>query len=56
MLKGRLVRDADLTLRPIDHNSARRSISLIWRKRSPLAQRFNEISATLKQTAAELLQ
>lgn len=55
-VKREAQRDADLTLRPIDHKSARRTISLIWRERSPLAQRFKQISATLKQTATELLQ
>ncbi|MEL7129924.1 MAG: LysR substrate-binding domain-containing protein [Pseudomonadota bacterium] len=48
-------RDRDIALRPIAHKLANREISLIWRARSPLAERFEAIADVLGQTAADLL-
>ena len=44
-------RDPDLVLRPIDHALARRSIALIWRKASPLADWFDVIAEALREGA-----
>ncbi len=54
-VKREAQRDRDVSLRPIDDVSAQRTISLIWRERSPLHQRFLEFAEVLHQTAAELL-
>jgi LysR family hydrogen peroxide-inducible transcriptional activator len=55
-VKREAQRDRDITLRPIDHKLARRTISLIWRKGSPLTKRFEEIAATMENVAGDLLQ
>jgi LysR family hydrogen peroxide-inducible transcriptional activator len=48
-------RDDDLVLRPIDHPLARRSVSLIWRSASPLADRFEQIADVMRDAADALL-
>ncbi|MEL6323574.1 MAG: hydrogen peroxide-inducible genes activator [Pseudomonadota bacterium] len=48
-------RDPDISVRLIDHPIARRTISLIWRRQSPLSDRFHAVAAFLKDTATELL-
>ncbi|MEO1028374.1 MAG: hydrogen peroxide-inducible genes activator [Pseudomonadota bacterium] len=48
-------RDPDIVVRPIDHPDARRTISLIWRERSPLTRSFMLIGDLFKNTAEELL-
>lgn len=48
-------RDALLIVRPIRHPLAKRSISLIWRKTSPLAQKFEKIGNVFKGVADELM-
>lgn len=54
-VKREAQRDRDIVLRPIDHKMARRTISLIWRRGSPLTKRFGEIAETLKEISKELL-
>ncbi len=44
-------RDRDLILRPIASPKARREISLIWRKSSPLSQSFRTIAEALRDVA-----
>ena len=48
-------RDRDITVRPLIDPSAQRTISLIWRNQSPLADKFVAVSEVLRQTAIELL-
>ena len=48
-------RDRDITLRPISDRLARRTISLIWRRQSPLAAKFRALADVLNDTAASLL-
>lgn len=48
-------RDPDLVLRPINHPLAQRTISMIWRKASPLADRLEQIGETLKTVADKIL-
>lgn len=48
-------RDPDLVLRPINHPLAKRTISMIWRKASPLADRFTKIGETLSTVAEDIL-
>ena len=49
-------RDRDITLRPIEHKSAKRTISLIWRQSSPLVKQFQEIAETLQRAAIKMLE
>lgn len=48
-------RDKDITLRQIDDPLAQRSISLIWRAKSPLAKKFEILADNFKVTACDLL-
>lgn len=48
-------RDKDITLRPISDPLAKRTISLIWREKSPLGKKFEALGQILKHTANELL-
>lgn len=48
-------RDKDITLRPIADKLARRTISLIWRQKSPLGEKFEALSTHLRETARGLL-
>lgn len=48
-------RDKDITLRQIDDPLASRSISLIWREKSPLSQKFEILADNFKLTANKLL-
>lgn len=48
-------RDPDMILRRIDHPDARRTISLIWRERSPLSRSFSLIGDLFRDVASELL-
>lgn len=48
-------RDKDITLRPISDQSARRTISLIWRRQSPLTKKFQALASLLQDTASDLL-
>lgn len=48
-------RDPDIVVRPIDHPDAKRTISLIWRERSPLTRSFMLIADLFKGTADALL-
>ncbi len=48
-------RDKDITLRPISHRLAKRNISLIWRQKSPLSQKFKMLAKHFRETAQQLL-
>lgn len=48
-------RDPQLIVRPIEHPLAKRNISLIWRETSPLAEKFQKISAVFKEVASDLM-
>lgn len=48
-------RDPDLIVRPIDHPIAKRQISLIWRRTSPLEDKFTTIGKVFKQAADKLM-
>lgn len=48
-------RDPQLIVRPIDHALAKRNISLIWRKSSPLAKKFEKIGTVFKNVADEIM-
>ncbi len=48
-------RDPQLIVRPIDHALAQRQISLIWRKSSPLAQKFEKIGQVIKDVAEAIM-
>lgn len=48
-------RDPDLVLRPIEHPLAQRTISMIWRKASPLAEQFAHIANALRHSAETIL-
>jgi len=48
-------RDPDLTIRPIADEIARRTISLIWRRQSPIADKFRALASVLEYTASDLL-
>jgi len=54
-VKIEAARDKDLKLRPINDEIAKRTISLIWRRRSPLSNKYEVLANVLKQTALELL-
>lgn len=54
-VKLEAARDKDLCLRPLRDEIAQRTISLIWRKQSPLAQKYKVLASILKDTAANLL-
>ncbi|MEO0883476.1 MAG: hydrogen peroxide-inducible genes activator [Pseudomonadota bacterium] len=49
-------RDKDITVRPIDDKTAKRTIALIWRRQSPLANKFRALAQMLKETADDLLE
>lgn len=55
-VKREAQRDKDIAIRPIDDKLARRTISLIWRKGSPLTSRFEDVAKTLKQVADAFLE
>ncbi|MEM9667634.1 MAG: hydrogen peroxide-inducible genes activator [Pseudomonadota bacterium] len=55
-VKLEALRDSDITVRPIEGRIARRTISLIWRRRSPLTEKFKALAETLQSTAADLMQ
>jgi LysR family transcriptional regulator, hydrogen peroxide-inducible genes activator len=46
-------RDPELMVRRIDAPEASRSLSLLWRRSSPLADSFQRMASTLKQTARD---
>nr|WP_070960386.1 LysR substrate-binding domain-containing protein [Hyphomonas sp. Mor2] len=48
-------RDADLVLRPLDHQLARRAVALVWRPTSPLEPSFLKIAEILQQDAKAIL-
>lgn len=48
-------RDPDLVVRKIDDRLARRDISLIWRKTSPLGDRLQKLGEELKAAAVSVL-
>ncbi|MCR9268519.1 MAG: LysR family transcriptional regulator [Henriciella sp.] len=48
-------RDADLVLRPIDHPTAQRRVSLIWRPTSPMAPSFEQMADILRDDAHAIL-
>lgn len=49
-------RDPDIVVRPIDHPDAKRTISLIWRERSPLTRSFMLVAELFRRTAKDLLE
>lgn len=48
-------RDKDITLRPLLDKRAKRTISLIWRQKSPLGKKFRALAKHFKETAECLL-
>ena len=48
-------RDQALTVRKIDHETARREISLVWRDTSPMGEQMGELAEILREVAAELI-
>lgn len=48
-------RDKEITLRPIADPLAKRKISLIWRQKSPLGEKFEALAGHLKETADALM-
>ena len=48
-------RDKEIILRPIQDKTAMRTISLIWRKKSPLTNKFKVLAEVFEATAKELL-
>ncbi|WP_162143761.1 hydrogen peroxide-inducible genes activator [Hellea balneolensis] len=48
-------RDPQLIVRPIDHPSAQRQISLIWRRSSPLANKFEKVGEVFTDVAASIM-
>ena len=48
-------RDPQLIVRPINHPLAKREISLIWRKSSPLAEKFSEIGMVFQGVAQKIM-
>ena len=48
-------RDSEITLRPISDPMAKRKISLIWRQKSPLGEKFEALAGHFKETAGALL-
>ena len=48
-------RDPQLIVRPIDHPTAQRQISLIWRRSSPLANKFEKVGEVFTEVAATIM-
>ncbi|MEO0448919.1 MAG: LysR substrate-binding domain-containing protein [Pseudomonadota bacterium] len=48
-------RDADLVLRPLDHDAAQRRVALIWRPTSPMAESFAQMADILRDDAEAIL-
>jgi len=48
-------RDKEITLRPIADPIATRKISLIWRQKSPLGEKFQALAGHFKETAGALM-
>ena len=48
-------RDQALTVRKIDHETARREISLVWRDTSPMGEQMGELAEILREVAAGLI-